>query len=154
MTFKISLDSSILISHLAGDSHKDDVLSAVERLSQLEAELFFSVVCYAEVWTGIELMYDGQKKELATTSFTDILDTNNFMIVADNITIARDATRAQAAYRRRGGKRESLVPDFLIGANATYFSGRLLTTNPRDFLRSFPNLEVLTPMDLLEKYTA
>jgi predicted nucleic acid-binding protein len=99
-------------------------------------------------------MYDGQKKELATTSFTDILDTNNFMIVADNITIARDAARAQAAYRRRGGKRESLVPDFLIGANATYFSGRLLTTNPRDFLRSFPNLEVLTPMDLLEKYTA
>lgn len=154
MTFRMSLDSSILISHLAGDIHKDDVLSAVERLSQLGAELFFSVVCYAEVWTGIELMNDGQKKEQATASFTDILDTNNFLIVADNISIARDAARAQAEYRRRGGKREALVPDFLIGANASYFSGRLLTTNPRDFLRSFPNLEVLTPIDLLDKYTA
>ena len=65
MTFKVSLDSSIIISHLIGDIHKDDVLEAVEQL---------------------------------------------------------------------------------------YFSGRLLTTNPRDFLHSFPNLEVLTPRGFLEKY--
>ena len=37
-----------------------------------------------------------------------------------------------------------LIPDFVIGANAAYYAGRLLTTNPRDFFRAFPALEVLT----------
>jgi ABC transporter substrate binding protein len=60
------------------------------------------------------------------------------LLVADNVSIARDAARAQAEYRRRGGRREVLIPDFLIGANADHFSGCLLTTNPRDFLRYFP----------------
>ena len=44
-----------------------------------------------------------------------------------------------------GGRREVLIPDFVIGANATYYAGRLLTTNPRDFFKAFPTLEILTP---------
>jgi len=55
VTFKISLDSSIIISHLSGDIHKDDVLACVDRLASSRAEVFMSLVCYAEVWTGIEL---------------------------------------------------------------------------------------------------
>jgi len=151
VTFKVSLDSSIIISHLIGDIHKDDVLEAVEQLNHLKAELFFSLVCYAEVWIGIELIDTEEKKVQAATSLADIIQANRIMVVADNVAIAREAARAQAGYRRRGGRREVLIPDFLIGANAAYFSGRLLTTNPRDFLRSFPNLEVLTPRGLLER---
>lgn len=154
MTFKVSVDSSIVISHLVGDSHKDDVLMAMEQLNRRKAELFFSLICYAEVWTGIELMHEGERKTQVMTSFADILHANRFMIVADNVSIAKEAARAQADYRRRGGRREVLIPDFLIGANAAYYSGRLLTTNPRDFLRSFPDLEVLTPKTFLEKYEA
>lgn len=154
MTFKINLDSSILISHLVGDSHKDDVLEAVEQLNQLKAEVFFSLICYAEVWTGVELIEAEEKRVQAATSVTDIIQTNRLMVVADNVAIAREAARAQAGYRRRGGRREVLIPDFLIGANAAYFSGRLLTTNPRDFLRSFPHLEVLTPRGFLERYVS
>ncbi len=154
MTFKVSLDSSIIISHLVGDTHKDDVLLAIDQLSRCKAELFFSLVCYAEVWTGIELMDDEERKAQVATSFADIIHANNLMIVADNVAIAKEAARAQADYRHRGGRREVLIPDFLIGANAAYFSGRLLTTNPRDFLRSFPGLEVLTPKSFLEQYRA
>ena len=40
MTYKVSLDSSIIISHLSGDIHKADVLDAIERLLLLKAELF------------------------------------------------------------------------------------------------------------------
>ena len=50
--------------------------------------------------------------------------------------------------RRRGGRREVLIPDFVIGANATYYAGRLLTTNPRDFFNAFPTLEILTPQEI------
>ncbi len=97
---------------------------------------------------------DDEQKEQTAASFADIMQANRLMLVADNVAIAKEAARAQAEYRRRGGRREVLTPDFLIGANAAYFSGRLLTTNPRDFLRSFPGLEVLTPKGFLEKYEA
>jgi hypothetical protein len=51
----MSLDSSILISHLAGDVHKEAVLAAIEHLDTMGAELTLPLLCYAEIWTGIEL---------------------------------------------------------------------------------------------------
>ena len=53
-----------------------------------------------------------------------------------------------------GGRCEALIPDFVIGASASYYSGRLLTTNPRDFFRAFPTLEVLMPSVFVERYRA
>jgi predicted nucleic acid-binding protein len=152
VTFKVSLDSSIVISHLAGDVHKDEVLAAIERLETLEAELFLSLVCYAEVWTGVELLSEDRQRQQAANAFHRIIQASKIKLVSDNVAVARDAARAQAEYRRRGGRREVLIPDFLIGANAAHYSGRLLTTNPRDFLKYFPSLEVLTPKTLLEKF--
>jgi len=137
VTFKMNLDSSIIISHLSADVHKDDVLAVVGKLARSDAELFFSLVCYAEVWTGIELLREEEKRQQAMSEFQSILQASEIMIVSDNVAIARDAARAQAAYRHRGGRREVLIPDFLIGANAVHYSGRLLTTNPRDFLKYF-----------------
>ena len=148
MTFKISLDSSIIISHLSGDIHKDDVLACVDRLASSRAEVFMSLVCYAEVWTRIELQAKDNAGR-AAAELQRLIQASGIMLVADNVSIARDAARAQADYRRRGGRREVLIPDFLIGANAAHYSGRLLTTNPRDFFRNFPRLKVLTPKTFL-----
>ena len=153
MTFKISLDSSIIISHLSGDIHKDDVLASVDRLASIKAEVFMSLVCYAEVWTGIELQ-SKDKAGRAAVELQRLIHASGIMLVADNVSIARDAARAQADYRRRGGRREVLIPDFLIGANAAHYSGCLLTTNPRDFLRSFPRLRVFTPKTFLTETDA
>jgi predicted nucleic acid-binding protein len=152
VTFKLSLDSSILISHLSGDLHQEAVLASIEHLNVLGAELTLPLLCYAAVWTGIELLYDAEQQRQTAAAVHDILEVSQIMLVADNVEIAREAARAHADYRRRGGRREVLIPDFVIGANAAYYSGRLLTTNPRDFLRAFPALEVLTPQAFLEQY--
>ena len=148
MTYRMSLDSSIIISHLSGDVHKDDVLAAIEQLLAWKADLFLPLICYAEIWTGIELVEEGERKR-AANELQNIIRGSGIMLVSDNVAIAREAAKAQVEYRRRGGRREVLIPDFLIGANAAHYSGQLLTTNPRDFLKYFPKLKVLTPKALL-----
>ena len=107
-----------------------------------------SLVCYAEVWTGIELQAKNNARR-AAVELQRLIQASGIMLVADNVSIARDAASAQADYRRRGGRREVLIPDFLIGANAAHYSGRLVTTNPRDFFRNFPRLKVFTPKRFL-----
>ena len=149
MTYRISLDSSIIISHLSGDIHQSDVLAAVERLSQLKAEVFLPLICYAEIWAGVELLQGQEERRRAAGALQSVIQSSAILLVSDNVVVARDAARAQAEYRRRGGRREVLIPDFLIGANATYYSRQLLTTNPRDFLKFFPRLKVLTPKTFL-----
>jgi hypothetical protein len=55
------------------------------------------------------------------------------------------AGRAFKDYRRRGGTRQRVVPDFLVGAHAQAQSDRLLTRD-RGFYRSyFQALTVLDP---------
>jgi len=148
----MSLDSSILISHLAGDVHKEEVLVAIEHLDTMGAELSLPLLCYAEVWTGVELLDEAEQRRQAAEEIHNLLQASRILLVADNVVITRKAARAQAAYRRRGGRRDVLIPDFVIGANALHYAGRLLTTNPRDFFRVFPTLEVLTPQVFLERY--
>lgn len=151
MTFRLSVDSSIFISQLTGDRHAEAVLAAMVLLETLTAELTLPLLCYAELWTGIELLPAAERPAAAET-LERVLRASRVLLVADNVAIARDAARAQAAYRRRGGRREVLIPDFVIGANAAYYAGRLLTTNPRDFFTAFPTLEVLTPEALVTRY--
>ncbi len=144
MTFRLSPDSSIFISQLTGDVHAEAVLAALMVLETMGAELTLPLLCYAELWTGVELLPEADRPEAAET-LDRVLRAGGVLLVADNVAIAREAARGQAAYRRRGGRREVLIPDFVIGANATYYAGRLLTTNPRDFFKAFPTLEILTP---------
>ena len=49
------------------------------------------------------------------------------------------------AYRRRGGRRRSPLPDFYIGAHAAVQGLRLLTRDPRRYRAYFPTVEVVAP---------
>lgn len=55
------------------------------------------------------------------------------------------AGKAFVAYRRRGGRRRSPLPDFYIGAHAAVAGFRLLTRDPRRYRSYFPSVEVLHP---------
>jgi len=49
------------------------------------------------------------------------------------------------AYRRRGGRRRSPLPDFYIGAHAAVQGLRLLTRDPRRYRSYFPTVEIIAP---------
>jgi predicted nucleic acid-binding protein len=48
-------------------------------------------------------------------------------------------------YRRTGGPREHMIPDFLIGAHALRQSDQLASADRGYFRRHFPNLKVVRP---------
>ena len=55
------------------------------------------------------------------------------------------AAKAYAQYRRRGGSKRQVLPDFFIGAHAAVEGWPLLTRDARRFRTYFPTLEVLAP---------
>ncbi len=55
------------------------------------------------------------------------------------------AGEAFYAYRRAGGPRDTILPDFLIGAHARVSGHRILTRDPRRFRTYFPDLDIIAP---------
>ena len=55
------------------------------------------------------------------------------------------AGHAHAAYRRRGGPRERVLADFLIGAQAANRGAILVTRNPKRYRSAFPDLRLIAP---------
>ncbi len=55
------------------------------------------------------------------------------------------AAQAHKLYRRRGGTRAMVLPDFLIGAHAAVLRAPLLTRDPRRFTTYFSELQIVCP---------
>lgn len=57
------------------------------------------------------------------------------------------AGHAHANYRRAGGSREAILPDFLIGAHAAVSGRPLLTRDPRRVAAYIPGAALIAPLD-------
>lgn len=55
------------------------------------------------------------------------------------------AGHAHAAYRRAGGARQAILPDFLIGAHAAVTGRPLLTRDPERVATYIPGTELIVP---------
>ncbi len=55
------------------------------------------------------------------------------------------AGQAHAVYRQRGGRREVILADFLIGAHAHVLGAAILTRDTNRFASYFPDLTLITP---------
>jgi len=153
---KITIDSSIVISLLKEDVFFQEIVDLVQIIKKLGIEVIMSYITYAEIWSGVVSSKSPETDELKINKVLyELLEVN---LTDFNITIARDTTVAFMSYKKMKGKRESFIPDFLIGAHAKYYTNLFLTTTPRDFLKYFPALQVLTPKEFItsishEKYS-
>jgi predicted nucleic acid-binding protein len=55
------------------------------------------------------------------------------------------AGHAHAAYRRQGGERQAVLPDFLIGAHAAVTARALLTRDPQRVAVYIPGTQLIAP---------
>jgi predicted nucleic acid-binding protein len=56
-----------------------------------------------------------------------------------------DAGLSHSKYRKQGGMRDRVLPDFLIGAHAAVKGYRLLTRDGRRYRSYFPKLDIIAP---------
>ena len=131
---RTAIDPSVLWSLLKGEADAPRWQQTLEQAA-LEGDLIICPVVVAEIAP-------------AYTSEEDLMED------LDRLTISYDPIRPAAAfkagqifksYRRAGGPRTALIPDFLIGAHALVQADRLAAAD-RGYLRSyFPTLKLLRP---------
>lgn len=132
---KTAVDTSVLLAIFKSEPDGAAWLNSLKRWRG-EGGLVVCDVVVAELSVGI-----GDRKALEA-ALADL------GLGYDPITLAsaQHAGRAFAAYRRAGGPREHLIPDFLVGAHASIQADRLAAKDRGYLRRYFEKLPVVTPL--------
>jgi len=131
-----AVDTNILIDILEPDPVNG--LRSKEALKKCLHE--GAVVACDVVWAEVATAYGENQDELA-----DALRTMRIGFSAMNYEAALSAARSWHGYRRRGGGRDRIAADFLIGGHASVQAERLLTRDFGFFRKYFTGLAVGSP---------
>ena len=108
--------------------------SAVERLAD-DRMLAVNPVIYSEVSIRFE----------SVEELESVLPSDVFVRLPIPWEAAFLAGKCFLAYRRRGGKRRSTLPDFFVGAHAAVSGLTLLTRDSKRYRTYFPGLDIVSP---------
>lgn len=130
-----ALDTSVLLDVLVPDERYSELSAAAIETAATAGVLVVCDVVYAEL-----SVYFPSRREC-----DDFLGDNEIQVES----LGRDAlflaSRVWRTYRKQGGTRQRILPDFLIGGHAQVQAARLVTRD-RGFYRSlFPELVVADP---------
>ena len=131
----IAVDSSVLIDVLIGDATFGEASEACIA-EALESEDV--VVCDAVV-AEVQAMLD------SSVSLIDTLAPLGVRYLPTQEAAAMRAGHMNKRFRARGGKRERVVADFLIGAHALLQCGGLITRDDGFFRDYFKGLKLIVP---------
>ena len=99
-----------------------------------------SLIACETVWAETASAFADQ------TLFLNAVQRLGLQLIATQNHAAFSAGAAWRKYREQGGRRERMIPDFLIGEHASHQADRLLTRD-RGFYRSyFKNLSIVDPL--------
>ena len=128
-----AIDTSVLITIAKAEALAEEWTDLLIR-ARLEGELVICDVVAAEYFALL----------LSEKKFQESL---NRLIVFNPTSLesAQLAGRLFKEYRREGGPREHLIPDFLIGAHAQKQANRIAAIDRGYLRRYFPRLKVLKP---------
>jgi len=130
-----AVDTSVLLDVLLADpTFSQPSMAALEKASG-EGRLVACPVVWAEVRASL----------LDPTKMPDLMRTAGIAFDPLDETCADLAGDLWRAYRRAGGTREHLIPDFLIAAHASTRAARLLARDRGFFRRYFSGLAVVEP---------
>jgi len=97
--------------------------------------LVINPIIYAEVSVGFDRIEDVEEVLPSAFFLRDPIPWETAFLAA----------RCFLAYRRRGGKKSSTLPDFFIGAHAAVVGIPLLTRDIARYRTYFPKLKIITP---------
>jgi predicted nucleic acid-binding protein len=130
-----AVDTNVLLDLFAADPHFGPAAKVAMRACRNDGDLVACEVVWAELVGVFPTPQDAQRamQQLGV----------RFSVVSVDAAIA--AGVAWKAYRARGGSRQRMIADFLIGAHALTHADRLLTRD-RGFYRTyFKSLRLLDP---------
>jgi predicted nucleic acid-binding protein len=131
----VLVDTCVLVDVLQDDPHWADWSVRQLRAQATIHELAINPVIYAEVslsFTTLEAL--DSAVQTMQLSLREIPRPALFL-----------AAKACASYRRRGGSKAQVLPDFFIGAHAAVQGWPLLTRDAARFRTYFPGLQVVAP---------
>jgi predicted nucleic acid-binding protein len=129
------LDSNIILDVVTNDPVWADW--SIEQIvaARLTGQVIIDAIVYAEICCGVGTI----------DAADEIVRSVGGIVVATPRGALFLAAQASLDYRRRGGRRSSILPDFFVGAHAFVLSARLVTRDPKRFRQSFPDLEIIAP---------
>jgi len=133
-----AIDSNVLLDILIPNEAFADASTAAIEDAALNGSLVVSDIVYAEICI-----------QFATQRECDhFFNSNEIRVEPLDRSAHFLASRIWRGYRARGGKRNRILPDFLIGAHAQIQANRLISRD-RGFYRTlFPKLSLVDPANL------
>lgn len=129
------VDTNVLVDVLQDDPQWADWSIGQLRAQSKVHELAINPIIYAEMSLSFSTL----------ESLDDVVDSLGLSVRDMPRPALFLAAKAFAQYRRRGGSKNQVLPDFFIGAHAAVEGWQLLTRDASRFRTYFPRLQVISP---------
>ena len=129
------VDTNVLLDIATNDKRWADWSLSQLDAAAIRGPLLINAVIYSEFSVGYVRIEEVDKAiDQAGLRFAEIPKPALFL-----------AGKVFQRYRRQGGQRRAVLPDFYIGAHAATTGAPLLTREPRRYRSYFPRLELIAP---------